>query len=87
MAFQTRDHRADEQKECRRVLDAGGIVENGRIGGVQPSRVFGDVEVKEAREGVGLIAVPEVCEYEGMKPMLFGFICLCVGVPDRRSAR
>ena len=60
VAFETRDHRADGQAEFKRITAAGGIVENGRLGGVQPSRVFGDVEVKEAREGVGLIALPEV---------------------------
>lgn len=56
----TGDHRADAEEEMERIERAGGSVVEGRVGNLQPSRSFGDIDVKEiVGEGV-VIPTPEV---------------------------
>lgn len=43
----SRDHQADAPEERRRIEDAGGKVQDGRVGGLlEPSRTLGDMDVK-----------------------------------------
>lgn len=56
----TGDHRADAEDELERINKAGGSVIEGRVCNLQPSRSFGDLDVKEVvGEGV-VIPTPEV---------------------------
>lgn len=56
----TDDHRADAPSESDRIIRAGGSVVDGRVFNLQPSRSFGDLDVKDlAGEGV-VIPTPEV---------------------------
>lgn len=57
----TRDHRASDEDEMKRVLGMGGKIVNGRVGGIMsPTRSFGDLDVREEwGEGI-LISEPDV---------------------------
>ena len=59
----TRDHRATEPSEQKRILRSGGKISDGRVwGALMPSRTLGDFPWKD--KGPGLSAEPEICEYE-----------------------
>ena len=65
----TKDHRAMDPREMKRIIDAGGLVKNGRINGVlAPSRSFGDYDLKKINpEGV-LIVEPEIISFSVSSP-------------------
>ena len=57
----TKDHRATDPAEARRILSEGGQVTDGRVwGALMPSRTLGDFPYKD--KGPGLSAEPEICE-------------------------
>eukprot|EP00510_Aplanochytrium_minuta_P002367 CAMPEP_0184017544 /NCGR_PEP_ID=MMETSP0954-20121128/7600_1 /TAXON_ID=627963 /ORGANISM="Aplanochytrium sp, Strain PBS07" /LENGTH=289 /DNA_ID=CAMNT_0026298801 /DNA_START=333 /DNA_END=1199 /DNA_ORIENTATION=- len=56
----TKDHRADTPDEERRISEAGGKVQNGRILNLSPSRVFGDIDVKSLVGANVVIPTPDV---------------------------
>lgn len=56
----TGDHRADAPEEEDRIERAGGSVVDGRVGNLQPSRSFGDIDVKEIVGDGVVIPTPEV---------------------------
>lgn len=56
----TGDHRADAEEEQERIERAGGSVVDGRVGNLQPSRSFGDIDVKEIVGDGVVIPTPEV---------------------------
>lgn len=56
----TGDHRADADEEMLRIERAGGSVVEGRIYNLQPSRSFGDLDVKEVVGAGIVIPTPEV---------------------------
>jgi len=48
----TRDHRANDPDEARRVVEEGGFVRNGRVLNVlAPSRAFGDTDLRQSADG------------------------------------
>ena len=63
----TGDHRADAPDENERINRAGGSVVDGRVCNLQPSRSFGDIDVKEIVGDGIVIPTPEVSRIE-MKP-------------------
>lgn len=56
----TGDHRADADDEQERIEKAGGNVVEGRVGNLQPSRSFGDIDVKDVVGDNIVIPTPEV---------------------------
>jgi len=56
----TGDHRADAPDESERINLAGGSVVDGRVCNLQPSRSFGDIDVKEIVGDGVVIPTPEV---------------------------
>jgi len=55
------DHRANDPAEARRVVEEGGVVRHGRVGGqLSVSRSLGDHHLKS----VGVSCVPDVCSCE-----------------------
>lgn len=57
------DHRAGSEEEMRRISLAGGKVEKGRVGSLEPSRTFGDIDVKEKAGEKVIISTPAVERY------------------------
>mmetsp|Transcript_20045 Transcript_20045/g.35610 ORF Transcript_20045/g.35610 Transcript_20045/m.35610 type:complete len:296 (+) Transcript_20045:330-1217(+) len=61
----TTDHRVDEPgSELERVEREGGVVRNGRIGSLGPSRTFGDWDVKMDLNPDVVTAVPDVSSFQ-----------------------
>ena len=59
----TRDHRATEPREQKRILKEGGQIKDGRVwGALMPSRTLGDFPWKD--KGPGLSPEPEIFECE-----------------------
>ena len=53
------DHRMSDEKEKKRILEAGVEVNENRIGGeLMLTRIFGDYEFKDEKNNVGLICEP-----------------------------
>ena len=57
------DHRAGDQDERRRISLAGGKVRDGRVGSLEPSRTFGDIDVKKSAGEKVIISTPAVDRY------------------------
>lgn len=58
----TTDHRACDASEVKRILEGGGIVRRGRVGGkLSVSRSLGDHHLKEC----GVSCVPDICTCDG----------------------
>ena len=56
----TTDHRAAHPVEKRRIMDAGERVMRGRVHSLEPSRTFGDLDVKSMVAENVIISTPEV---------------------------
>lgn len=56
----TTDHRAAHPAERRRILDNGAKVTRGRVHSLEPSRTFGDLDVKSMVNKNVIISTPEV---------------------------
>lgn len=51
--WMSRDHKATAPEERRRIMSLGGVVTNGRIEGLEPTRTLGDFDVKlQTKPGV-----------------------------------
>jgi len=51
--WMSRDHKASAPEERRRIMNLGGVVTNGRIEGLEPTRTLGDFDVKmQTKPGV-----------------------------------
>jgi len=60
LCWMSRDHKASDPEEMRRIKEAGGVVVDGRVESLEPSRTLGDFDVKlQTKEGV-ISIVPEV---------------------------
>jgi serine/threonine protein phosphatase PrpC len=81
----SRDQKASSPEEARRIKAAGGMVIDGRVEGLEPSRTLGDFDVKmHTRKGVISIE-PEVRCYElgdGVSPAQAILVCATDGVWD-----
>lgn len=81
----SRDHKASAPEERKRIMQAGGMVTDGRVEGLEPSRTLGDFDVKmHVKKGV-ISIVPEVRRYElgdGSGPAHAILVCATDGVWD-----
>jgi len=64
ITWMSRDHKASMPYERKRILDAGGIVNDGRVEGLEPSRTLGDFDVKLSTKPGVISIVPEVRHFE-----------------------
>lgn len=63
VCWMSRDHKASSPEEMRRIKEAGGMVIDGRVEGLEPSRTLGDFDVKmQVKKGV-ISIVPEVRQH------------------------
>ncbi|GBG26520.1 Protein phosphatase, putative [Hondaea fermentalgiana] len=66
----TDDHRTSSPAEYDRITDAGGVISNGRIDNLSPTRTFGDWDIK-MRVGEGIVvAEPQVVVIPITSPVL-----------------
>lgn len=81
----SRDQKASTDEERKRIREAGGVVIDGRVEGLEPSRTLGDFDVKmSTKEGV-ISIVPEVRRFQltdGTTPAQAIFMCATDGVWD-----
>mmetsp|Transcript_71975 Transcript_71975/g.127215 ORF Transcript_71975/g.127215 Transcript_71975/m.127215 type:complete len:341 (+) Transcript_71975:79-1101(+) len=64
ITWMSRDHKASMAYERKRILDAGGQVNDGRVEGLEPSRTLGDFDVKLSTKPGVISIVPEVRQFE-----------------------
>lgn len=75
------DHKGDNLDEIARIKSSGGIIMDGRVGGVLAvTRAFGDHSLKKA----GLIAIPHIIKYT-LKPFDKFMVIASDGVWDELS--
>jgi len=90
LTWLSRDHKASIPFEQERIRKAGGIVCNGRVEGLEPSRTLGDFDVKsQTRKGV-ISIVPDVRRHELCNGSELGqalLICATDGVWDVLSGQ
>lgn len=83
--WMSKDHKASSPSETKRIREAGGMVMDGRVEGLEPSRTLGDFDVKASvKEGV-ISIVPEVRRFElgdGAGPTHAVLVCGTDGVWD-----
>jgi len=80
----TEDHRVTTSSEERiRVLEAGGVIEHGRVAALSPSRTFGDWDIKNAIGPDIVTAVPQIVIVPVREPMVM--ILATDGVWDAMS--
>lgn len=60
LCWLSRDQKASTAEERKRIKEAGGVVIDGRIEGLEPSRTLGDFDVKMAVKPGVISIVPEV---------------------------
>jgi len=60
----SKDHKAGTVEERKRIQEAGGMVIDGRVEGLEPSRTLGDFDVKMQVKKNVISIVPEVRRYE-----------------------
>jgi len=81
----SRDQKASSEDERRRIRAAGGMVIDGRVEGLEPSRTLGDFDVKGATKPGVISIVPEVRRFQltdGTTPTQAIFMCATDGVWD-----
>lgn len=85
LTWLSRDHKASMPYEQERIRKAGGMVMDGRVEGLEPSRTLGDFDVKGmVKKGV-ISIVPEVRRHEicnGSEPGQALLVCATDGVWD-----
>mmetsp|Transcript_6102 Transcript_6102/g.10990 ORF Transcript_6102/g.10990 Transcript_6102/m.10990 type:complete len:373 (-) Transcript_6102:137-1255(-) len=60
LVWVSRDHKASAPEEMRRISAAGGMVIDGRVEGLEPSRTLGDFDVKSQVKHDVISIVPEI---------------------------
>jgi len=90
--WMSQDHKAANPAERARVLAAGGMMQDGRVEGLEPLRTLGDFDVK-AQVNKGVIStIPEVRRHELVpidptKPAQAVLVCATDGVWDCMEAK
>lgn len=86
----SRDHKASAPEEMRRIAAAGGVVVDGRVEGLEPSRTLGDFDVKSQVRHDVISIVPEVRIHQlgdGTKKAQALLVCATDGVWDVLTAQ
>eukprot|EP01071_Lankesteria_metandrocarpae_P005424 Lankesteria_metandrocarpae@DN3986_c0_g1_i1.p1 len=65
-----REHRASDPLETKRIRSLGGLIANGRLHGLEPSRTVGDFDVKLSQPAGVLTPMPEITSLEITRPTL-----------------
>eukprot|EP00929_Paragymnodinium_shiwhaense_P098071 TRINITY_DN59609_c0_g2_i3.p1 TRINITY_DN59609_c0_g2~~TRINITY_DN59609_c0_g2_i3.p1 ORF type:complete len:437 (-),score=72.21 TRINITY_DN59609_c0_g2_i3:149-1459(-) len=90
LSWLSRDHKASCPHEKERIREAGGMVIDGRVEGLEPSRTLGDFDVKlQVRKNV-ISIVPEVRRQaigDGIEPSQAVLVCATDGVWDILSGQ
>jgi protein phosphatase PTC1 len=81
----SKDHRADDKDEKKRIIKSGGMVVNGRVmGALMLTRAFGDFELS----GFGVIESPYISKTEVDLNIKNQFLIIaCDGIWDLNSER
>jgi len=90
VAWMSRDHKASAPEERRRIMDLGGVVTNGRVEGLEPTRTLGDFDVKlQTKPGVISIEPDVRCHRLGDGTISAQAIIVCAtdGVWDAISGQ
>lgn len=90
VSWMSRDHKASAPEERRRIRDLGGIVMNGRVEGLEPTRTLGDFDVKlQTKPGVISIEPDVRCHRlgDGSEPAQAIIVCATDGVWDAISGQ
>lgn len=64
LCWLSRDHKAGAPEEMKRIRAAGGVIIDGRIEGLEPSRTLGDFDVKARVRRDVISIVPDVRQYD-----------------------
>lgn len=88
--WMSRDHKATAPDERRRIYELGGVIVNGRIEGLEPTRTLGDFDVKlQTKPGVISIEPDVRCHKLGDGSTIAQAILICAtdGVWDEISGQ